>query len=65
MFQELIFRPEFEPQFIQKHQRRFDGFDDKTISPDARRLTVREIQGRLQEIYVVAVSPELMWRRQI
>lgn len=51
---------EFEPQFIKKHQTHFDGFDDKIISLYARGLTVREIQGHLQEIYGVEVSPELI-----
>src|SRR5438552_3587853 len=51
---------EFEPQFIQKHQTRFDGFDDKIISLYARGLSLREIQAHLQEIYGVAVSPELI-----
>src|SRR5882672_1908081 len=47
----------FEPQFIPKHQTRFDGFDDKIIALYARGLTVREIQGHLQELYGVEVSP--------
>lgn len=50
----------FEPTLIQKGQRRFDGFDDKIISLYARGMTVREIQGHLQEIYGVEVSPELI-----
>lgn len=51
---------EFEPRIISKHQRRFDGFDDKIISLYARGMTVREIQGHLEEIYAVEVSPELI-----
>jgi putative transposase len=51
---------EFEPQFIKKHQTRFDGFDDKIIALYARGLTVREIQGHLAEIYGVEVSPSLI-----
>lgn len=51
---------EFEPQFIQKHQRRFDGFDDKIISLYARGMTTREIQGHLADIYAVEVSPDLI-----
>src|SRR5262249_61542828 len=47
---------EFEPQLIKKHQRRFDGFDEKIISLYARGMTVREIQGPLQEIYGVESS---------
>lgn len=50
----------FEPQIIKKHQRRFDGFDDKILSMYARGMTNREIQGHLQEIYGVDVSPDLI-----
>ena len=50
----------FEPQLIKKGQRRFDGFDDKIISMYARGMTVREIQGHLEELYGVAVSPDLI-----
>src|ERR1051325_6751248 len=38
-------KAKFEPQIIKKHQRRFDGFDDKIISMYARGMTTREIQG--------------------
>src|ERR1051325_3267230 len=51
---------EFEPQLIKKHQTRFDGLDDKIISLYARGMTTREIQGHLEEIYGVEVSPTLM-----
>ena len=34
---------EFEPKLIGKHERRFTGFDDKTISMCASGMTVREI----------------------
>ncbi len=50
----------FEPQFVPKHQTRFDGFDAQVISLYARGLTQREIQAHLQEIYGVEVSPELI-----
>lgn len=50
----------FEPLFIPKHQRRFDGFDQKIISLYSRGLTTREIQAHLEEIYSVEVSPELI-----
>jgi putative transposase len=50
----------FEPQILPKHQTRFDGFDDKILSLYARGLTTREIQGHLQEIYGVEVSPTLV-----
>jgi putative transposase len=51
---------EFAPQIIKKHQRRFDGFDDKVISMYARGMTTREIQAHLQEIYSVEVSPDFI-----
>ena len=50
----------FEPQLIKKNQTRFDGFDEKIISLYARGMTTREIQGHLEEIYGVEVSPGLV-----
>jgi len=50
----------FEPQIIEKGQRRFTGFDDKIISMYARGMTVREIEGHLEEIYGVNVSHDLI-----
>ena len=50
----------FEPQILSKHQTRFDGFDDKILSMYARGMTTREIQGHLQEMYGVEVSPTLI-----
>jgi len=46
----------FEPQIVKKRQTRWVGFDEKVISLYARGLTVREIQGHLQEIYGAEVS---------
>lgn len=51
---------EFEPKIIKKHQRRFDGFDDKIISMYARGMNTRDITSHLEEIYGVEVSPELI-----
>jgi putative transposase len=51
---------QFEPQIVGKHQRRFDGFDDKILSMYARGMSTREIQGHLQEIYGVELSPSLI-----
>lgn len=51
---------EFEPQIVGKHQRRFDGFDDKILSMYARGMSTREIQGHLHEIYGVEISPSLI-----
>jgi len=50
----------FEPQILQKHQTRFDGFDSKILSMYARGMTTREIQGHLQQMYGVEVSPTLI-----
>ncbi len=51
---------DFEPQIIRKNQTRWTGFDDKIISMYARGMTTREIQGHLEEIYQVEVSPSLI-----
>ena len=50
----------FEPQILKKGQTRFTGFDDKILSMYARGMTTREIQGHLEEIYGVEVSPALI-----
>ena len=50
----------FEPRLVPKHQRQFDGFDDKIISMYARGMTVREIRAHLEELYGVDVSPDLI-----
>lgn len=50
----------FEPQIVKKHQTRFDGFDEKILSMYARGMTTRDIQGHLEEIYGVEVSPTLI-----
>jgi putative transposase len=50
----------FEPQLIPKHQTRWTGFDDKILSLYARGMTVREIQGHLEEMYGTEISPALI-----
>jgi putative transposase len=50
----------FEPLLISKHQTRWTGFDEKILSLYARGMTVREIQGHLQEMYGAEVSPTLI-----
>ena len=50
----------FDPKLIEKYKRRFPEFDDKIISMYARGMTVREIQGHLEEIYGIDVSPDLI-----
>jgi putative transposase len=50
----------FEPQIVAKNQTRWTGFDDKVLSMYSRGMTTREIQGHLEEIYGVEVSPALI-----
>src|ERR1044071_2999852 len=50
----------FEPLLIGKHERRFQGFDDKILAMYARGMTVREIQGYLLEMYATEVSPDFI-----
>ena len=50
----------FEPQLIEKHQTRFEGFDAKILSMYARGMTVRDIQGHLLDLYGVNVSAGLI-----
>lgn len=50
----------FEPKIVPKGQSRFTGFDDKIISMYARGMSTREIQGHLEEIYQIEVSPGLI-----
>jgi putative transposase len=50
----------FEPLLIPKHERRLPRFDQNVISLYARGMTVREIQGHLEELYQVAVSPDVI-----
>ena len=52
----------FEPQIVGKHQRQFNGFDDKILSMYARGMSVRDIRAHLEEIYGVNVSPDLISR---
>jgi len=52
----------FEPQVVPKGETRLAGFDDRIISLYARGMTVREIQGHLQELYGIEVSPDLISR---
>jgi putative transposase len=52
----------FEPKIVGKHQRHFDGFDDKILAMYAGGMTVREIQGHLSEIYGTEISADLISR---
>jgi putative transposase len=51
---------DFEPQLIKKNQTRWAGFDDKILSMYARGMSTREIQGHLEEMYQLEVSPSLI-----
>ena len=50
----------FDPKIVAKGQTRWTGFDDKIISMYARGMTTREIQGHLEEMYQIEVSPTLI-----
>ncbi len=50
----------FEPQLVKKRQTRLEGFDEKILSLYARGMSVRDIQGQLQQMYGVEVSPGLI-----
>jgi len=50
----------FEPKIVAKGQTRLAGFDSKILSLYARGMSTREIQGHLEEIYGVEVSPTLI-----
>jgi len=52
----------FAPVLVPKHSRRIRGLDDKILALYARGLSVRDIQGHLQELYGTEVSPELISR---
>jgi putative transposase len=52
----------FEPKLVPKGERRLDGFDDRIVSLYARGMSVREIQGHLQELYGIEASPDLISR---
>src|SRR5256885_9214549 len=50
----------FEPKIVEKHQTRFTGFDDKILSMYSRGMSTRDIQGHLEEMYGIEVSPTLI-----
>jgi len=51
-----------DPQLVKKRQTRFTGFDEKILGMYARGMTVRDIQGHLEDLYGVDVSPDLISR---
>ena len=50
----------FEPRIVAKGQTRMAGLDGKILSMYARGMTTRDIQGHLEEMYGVEVSPTLI-----
>jgi len=52
----------FEPVIVPKHEKRVPLFNNQIISMYARGMTDREIQGHLEEIYNIEVSPDLISR---
>jgi putative transposase len=52
----------FEPKIVMKRERRLAGFDERILALYARGMTVRDIQGHLQELCGVEVSPDLISR---
>jgi putative transposase len=50
----------FEPQLIEKHQRRVPGFDEKILALYAKGMTTRDIQDIVRELYGVEVSATLI-----
>jgi putative transposase len=51
---------EFEPQIIKKHQKSFNGFDDKIMSMYSLGMTTRDIQTHIKEMYGVEISPDFI-----
>lgn len=49
----------FEPLLVPKGETHFDGFGEKIISMYAHGMTVREIREHLEELYGLAISPDL------
>ena len=50
----------FTPQLVPKGVRRLPQFDANVLSLYARGMTVREIQGHLEQLYQVEVSPAMI-----
>ena len=50
----------FEPQLVQKHQTRLEGFEDKILTRYARGMTTRDIQAQVQDLSGVEVSPTFL-----
>lgn len=51
---------EFEPELVQKHQRRISGLDEKILLMYARGTSTRDISAQLEELYGAKVSAALI-----
>ena len=49
----------FEPRLIEKYRRRFPRFDEKIIALYARRMSTRDIQAHVRELYGLEIPPDL------
>jgi putative transposase len=50
----------FDPKLIRTYQTRWPDFDEKIISMYGRGMSVREIQGHIEDLYGVEVSADLV-----
>lgn len=50
----------FEPQIVEKHQRRIPDFDAKILALYAKGMTTRDIQEIVEDLYGVEISPQLV-----
>jgi len=50
----------FEPQLVQKRQRRVNGLNEKMIALYSRGLSTRDIQAELQDLYGAEISPTVI-----
>jgi transposase-like protein len=53
---------EYEPKVIPKHQREWQGFDDKILAMYSHGMSTQGIQATIKDIYNVDISPELVSR---
>ena len=51
---------EFEPHLIEKYQNRPDGLETKIIAMYAKRMSTRDIEDHLRDIYGIDASPALI-----
>jgi transposase-like protein len=51
---------EYEPQIIEKYQRKADGLDEKILSLYAHGMSTRDIQEQIKDLYDLDISSELV-----